>query len=365
MPHFSATVRTASGKVALVHLHHEFENVAAHAAAEAVIDLLHRMHGERRRLFRMERAQAGEILRRFFSGARIRRSRGRCPPAASRDPRMTGFSHGGEIHDCPERFHATPFASCCSSQLDDRDGFAAALVGFRRGCFRPADARKKFREAAAQRARAVAVNDAHCGLAGERGLVDEFVDAARGFFDCAADHVDFVGGGFVARLRVHGDAARAGLRAARPASASALRPSHFDADDLRERHLHAQRPRFDFGAAAVAAPQDHRLRKPAHRTRWPADKLLRRNGLARRVGRDAEVGLRCGESATTAASASARASPAIFAMRRPDCFSICARSARSYIGREARDFSFEFFCVSAKFFSSSAMRFRWRSTHSV
>ena len=62
MPHFSATVRTASMKVALVHLHHELENVAARAAAEAVIDLLDRMHRERRRLFGMKGAQAGEIL---------------------------------------------------------------------------------------------------------------------------------------------------------------------------------------------------------------------------------------------------------------------------------------------------------------
>ena len=62
MPHFSATVRTASGKRALVHFHHEFEDVAAHAASEAVVNLPHRMHGERRSLFLMERAQPGEIL---------------------------------------------------------------------------------------------------------------------------------------------------------------------------------------------------------------------------------------------------------------------------------------------------------------
>ena len=34
------------GEWRLLHLHHEFENVAACAAAEAVIDLLHGMHGE-------------------------------------------------------------------------------------------------------------------------------------------------------------------------------------------------------------------------------------------------------------------------------------------------------------------------------
>src|SRR5690348_481221 len=50
----------------LVHFHHEFENVAACAAAEAVIDLLHGMDGERRSLFLMERAQTGEVLAALF-----------------------------------------------------------------------------------------------------------------------------------------------------------------------------------------------------------------------------------------------------------------------------------------------------------
>ena len=53
-------------EVALVHLHHELENVAADAAAEAVIDLLHRMHRERRRFLGVERAEAGEILAALF-----------------------------------------------------------------------------------------------------------------------------------------------------------------------------------------------------------------------------------------------------------------------------------------------------------
>ena len=54
------------GKCALFHFHHEFEDVAADAAAEAVINLLHRMNGERGSLFRMERAEAAEVLARLF-----------------------------------------------------------------------------------------------------------------------------------------------------------------------------------------------------------------------------------------------------------------------------------------------------------
>ena len=50
----------------LFQFHYEFENVAARSAAEAVINLFHRMHGEGRRLLLMKGAQAGEILPTFF-----------------------------------------------------------------------------------------------------------------------------------------------------------------------------------------------------------------------------------------------------------------------------------------------------------
>src|SRR5690348_15295675 len=54
------------GKSAPVHFHDEFENVAAFAAAEAVIELLHSVNGKGRRLFLMKRTQAAEILAGFF-----------------------------------------------------------------------------------------------------------------------------------------------------------------------------------------------------------------------------------------------------------------------------------------------------------
>src|SRR5271156_37026 len=53
-------------KRALLQLHHEFENIAARAAAKAVVNLLHRMHGERRRLLLVERTQPGEVLSAFL-----------------------------------------------------------------------------------------------------------------------------------------------------------------------------------------------------------------------------------------------------------------------------------------------------------
>ena len=54
------------GKRAFLHLHHKFENVSAHAASKAVINLLRRMHRKRRRLFRVKRAQPGKILPALF-----------------------------------------------------------------------------------------------------------------------------------------------------------------------------------------------------------------------------------------------------------------------------------------------------------
>ena len=46
--------------------HHKLKNVAAFAAAEAVIHLLHRANAERRSFFLVERAQTAEILPTFF-----------------------------------------------------------------------------------------------------------------------------------------------------------------------------------------------------------------------------------------------------------------------------------------------------------
>ena len=66
MPHFSATVRIASGNVRLFHFHDEFENIAADAAAEAVVNLFHWMDGERWRFFLVEGAEACEIRAAFF-----------------------------------------------------------------------------------------------------------------------------------------------------------------------------------------------------------------------------------------------------------------------------------------------------------
>ncbi len=49
-------------EIAFIHLHDELEHISAHTAAEAVIDLLHRMHRKRRRLFGMKRAEPRKVL---------------------------------------------------------------------------------------------------------------------------------------------------------------------------------------------------------------------------------------------------------------------------------------------------------------
>ena len=57
MPWRSASTFKASGKVNPSISMHEFQNVAAHAAAEAFVELARLVDVERSRLFLMERAQ--------------------------------------------------------------------------------------------------------------------------------------------------------------------------------------------------------------------------------------------------------------------------------------------------------------------
>ena len=73
-------------------------------------------------------------------------------------------------------------------------GFPAAIFGLG-----PHDAGERMRreescEAFAQRARAVAMNDADAFEVRQGGLVEKFVDAICGFFDGGTDYVEFVGG---------------------------------------------------------------------------------------------------------------------------------------------------------------------------
>src|SRR5579864_36303 len=90
-------------------------------------------------------------------------------------------------------------------QIDDGDGRAAAIFGFGVKLTDERMRGKKFGKAAAKRARAVAVNDADARQILERGGIEEFIDAARGFFDRAADDVDFERGWLVGARGVHGD----------------------------------------------------------------------------------------------------------------------------------------------------------------
>ena len=114
---------------------------------------------------------------------------------------------------------------------------------------------QELREAAAESARAMTVDDAHARLAGERGLVEEFVDALRSLLDRAADHVDLLRRSLVARLRVNSDSGRA--------ARCRLRFRWFrvagDCGDVRKRHFHAQRSGFDFSRTAIVAAENHRL----------------------------------------------------------------------------------------------------------
>ena len=84
----------------------------------------------------------------------------------------------------------------------------------------------------------------------QSSLIDELVHAAGGFFYGAADHVDFLGGGLVAWLRVNGDPAAALRRSGRPFRRTCIA---LDADDIGQRNLHPHGSGFDFGDAPIMA----------------------------------------------------------------------------------------------------------------
>src|SRR6266849_2076306 len=90
-------------------------------------------------------------------------------------------------------------------QVDYGDGGATAVFGFGRNALGQRMRRQKFRQAAAQRAGAVAVDDAYARGACERRLIEKFVYPTGSLLDRAADDVDFVCRRLLARLRMNGD----------------------------------------------------------------------------------------------------------------------------------------------------------------
>ena len=95
---------------------------------------------------------------------------------------------------------------CCEQlflQFDDGDRLSAAIFGFGADDFDQRMRFQKFGEASAQRAGAVAVDQAHLRGTRERGLIEKLVHAARGFLDRAANEIDFSPAGFGGGLRAH------------------------------------------------------------------------------------------------------------------------------------------------------------------
>src|SRR5260370_17320255 len=78
-----------------------------------------------------------------------------------------------------------------SSQFHDGDRFAASLFGLK-GLPRHQRMRlEEFGQSSAQRAGSVAVNNAHTRLAGQRRLVQNFVDSLGTFFSRPSNQIDF------------------------------------------------------------------------------------------------------------------------------------------------------------------------------
>src|ERR1700744_575235 len=100
--------------------------------------------------------------------------------------------------------------------------------------------REELGETLSEGAGSVAVDYADAGTICQGGFVEEFVDAAGGFFDGGADDVDFVAGRIFGWLRGDGDveACRRG------GSCSRSRRRAFNAGDLIDGDFHAKRAGF-------------------------------------------------------------------------------------------------------------------------
>src|SRR5271154_162936 len=90
-------------------------------------------------------------------------------------------------------------------QMNDGDGFAAALFGFEGVFVNEGMVGEKFADALAERSCSVAVDDADLREARQGGVIEEFFEEIGGFFDAHADDVDFGGGGGGSGLRGYGD----------------------------------------------------------------------------------------------------------------------------------------------------------------
>src|SRR5579864_8770263 len=119
-----------------------------------------------------------------------------CEPSRERTPNFESRI-SVSIHQCS--------AAGLRLQIDNGDGGAAAIFRFGVKFADEGMRGEKFREAAAKCARAVAVNDADAREIFERGGVEEFINAARGFLDGAADDVDFERGRLVGARGMHCD----------------------------------------------------------------------------------------------------------------------------------------------------------------
>ncbi len=234
-------------------------------------------------------------------------------------------------------------------------------------CSRRADAREKFGEAAAQGACAVAVDDAHGGLPA----------SAAWSMNLSTRRV---ASSTVLPMTLISSAAGSSLGCActvMPRGARARAPGKLVAGLLRWYQFRRCRPSgifmrmragFDFGEATVVAAEHERLLESSHATRGLRKEGSGSTGLRRalRVEHRGRPAMRraCRRRRRRLRRA-LRA--AILPTRRPDCFSIWARRVRSLISAASRgDFALRGASgVASKFFSSSAMRFLWRSTHSV
>src|SRR5947209_4775984 len=136
------------GEFAFLHLPHEAEDVTADAASETVINLLHRMDRERRRLLRMKRAEPRKILPALFQADVLAHH------ADNVRLLLHTLRKGSRFRHVPG----------LSAQFYYRDGIPAAFFRLRRNFFNKRVRLQEFSKPAAEGPRTMSVDYPDSGL---------------------------------------------------------------------------------------------------------------------------------------------------------------------------------------------------------
>src|SRR5215472_3553979 len=167
-----------------------------------------------------------------------------------------------------------------------RNRFASILFAFKFGMLYQRVRFQKFAEPFPQCTRSVPVDDADPWLIRQRRLIQKFIHLLTSLLHGESNHIDLSRSPTFVRLRAHRNIFPAPGRDNRLSLGIA-----FYSRDLIHRHLHPQRPGFNFRRTSVNTPQNYRLRKTSHPHLRSRLQTLRTN-LPHTLRLDAQILLR-------------------------------------------------------------------------